>query len=75
MDIGIIQCSLRIRGVQSFVSFVLLLDDAGKPYAEIGMDKDGKPIPHCFDSAQIIPDRAGTARHQRCPVMGVQSEA
>lgn len=59
----IIHCSLRIRGVQAMWSFDLLRDDAEKPYAEIGADKEGTPITYFFDPAQIIPDRAGRAGH------------
>jgi len=59
----IIDCKLRINNRQTFGSFVLLYDEGGKPYAEIGADKDGKPIAYFFDEVQIIPDRLGKAGH------------
>ena len=60
---SIIHCSLRIRGTQRFQSFDLLHDDADKPYAEIGKNKDGEPIHYFFDPAQIIPDRVDRVGH------------
>jgi len=59
----IIHCSLRVGQTQSFNSYRLLKDDAGKPYIEIGNDEKGKAIPFHLDAAKIIPDRAGRTGH------------